>query len=447
MNKLLKKLSDLLAVGFISAEQKTALESEYNALEASDKEVVKALYEKSIGLPVKNEEPGDNEVTAKLKSLVAEAAKDLTEKAKEELMDNFNKALEEHKSMLEKKAGVYAPGAQEARKSIQLKTRALCEAIINQDDSKLKEMTTDATGSPYAGYTVDSELSAEIHHLVTQYGIARREMMTLALTKGSYKANDLATDVIVYWVDEGAVISSTQAVLGQEDLTLKKLGCIVSLTRELLEDSEIDLSAFLYERVAENMAKAEDLAFFVGDGTATYGSFTGLLNNTSVNTVVMTGTTFASLTADDLLDMQDATPAAVLANAKYVLHRSIMNIVRKLKDVTSGQYIYQAPSGNMPGQIWDKPYILSEAMPTKAQSAANKPFVLFGDLKKSSIFGYKGGIVADRFNAGTIKNVAGNADINLITTDREAIRFVERVGKLDIIPTAMTRLKTAAPSA
>lgn len=447
MNKFLKTLGELLGLGFISSEQKTAIEKEYNTLEAADKEVVKGLYEKSLALPVKSEDADDKEVTAKLKGLISEAAKDLTEAAKKELMANFDAALEEHKEKMTKQVGMYAPGVQENRASIKAKTRALCEAVIKGNDTKLKELTTDSSGTPFGGYVVDSELSAEIRHLITNYGVARREFLAIQLTKNSYKANDLSTDLVVYWVDEGAAIASSQVVLGQENLELKKLATIVSLTSELLDDSEIDLSAFLYERVAENMAKAEDLAFFVGDGTGTYGSFTGLLNKTTVNTVIMSGTTFASMTADDLLDMQDETPAGALPNAKYMLHRSIMNIVRKLKDTTSGQYIYQAPSGSMPGTIWDKPYILNEAMPAKAATAANTPFVLFGDFKKACIFGYKGSIEADKFNAGMIRNVAGNADINLITSDREAIRFTERVGAIVIIPTAVTRLKTAPVSA
>ena len=73
-----------------------------------------------------------------------------------------------------------------------------------------------------------------------------------------------------------------------------------------------------------------------------------------------------------------------------------------------------------------------------------KVFVLFGDLKKSSLLGYKGSISVDRFNAGIVRNVADNADINLITTDREAIRWIERVGAIALLPTAVTRLKTAA---
>jgi len=281
---------------------------------------------------------------------------------------------------------------------------------------------------------------------MTEYGVARRESLSLQLSKNSYKANNLTTDLSVYWVDEAAVIKSSEVVLGQEELTLKKLGVIATLTSELLEDEEIDLFSFIASRVAEGFAEAEDLAFFVGDGTSTYGSFTGLLNNTDINEVTMTGTTFASVDADDFIDMVDATPVGALANAKFYLQRTIMSYVRKLKD-DNEQYIYQAPSVSGPATLWGYSVVLVEAMPSKTDTAADTSFVLFGDLKKATIFGYKGGIRAKRFDAGTIRNVANEADVNLITTDREAIRWTERFGFIVIIPTAVTKLTTASSSA
>ena len=161
----------------------------------------------------------------------------------------------------------------------------------------------------------------------------------------------------------------------------------------------------------------------------------------------MTGTTFASMDADDLLDLVDATPAGALANAKYYMHRSILSIVRKLKAATTGEYIYQPISVSGPASVWGYPVVLVEAMPASTATAADTSFVLFGDLRKACIFGYKGAIKANRFNAGTVRNVAANADINLITTDREAIRWTERVGYIRIVPTAVTKLTTAAASA
>ena len=438
----LVKIRSILKVGVITEAQKLEIETNYKKLDKDEKDIIRKDYNKALKL--KLEKTNDNEVVKELDKLIEKS----TEKVEKNILEKVKEQMKEHKRLMENNVGVYNKEIQETekRKSLNAKMRAYGLAIIKNDDTKLKEMTTDDAGTPYAGYTVDSELSAEIRHLITEYGVARRESMTLQLSKNSYKANNLTTDVSVYWVDEGGAIKSSQVVLGQETLELKKLAVIASLTSELLEDEEIDLFSFVAGRVAEGFAEAEDEAFFNGDGTSDYGSFTGLLENASVNEVTLAGTTFVSMDADDLIDMVDATPQGALTNSKYYMQRTIMSYVRKLKD-DNGQYIYQAPSVQGPAQIWGYPVVLVEVMPAKGDTAAATSFVLFGDLKKATILGFKGGIKAKRFDAGTVRNVANSADINLITSDREAIRWTERFGFIVIVPTAITKLTTAAASA
>lgn len=391
------------------------------------------------------EKEGEKEVEEGEEEDVVESVKSLVEKTTQdslsEIKDEVKSWLKEQKEAQEKQVGLYNPEVKDKRKYINDYLRKMCGALITGDQVTLKEMTTDTTGTPYAGYVVDNELSAEIRHLMTEYGVAMREMSTVQLSKGSYDANTLVTDVTVYWVDEAAAIRSTEAVLGQEKLELKKLAAIVTLTRELLEDQEIDLFSFVGGRIAEGFAREIDEQFLTGTGAV----FTGALNNASTNTVTIAGTSIATLNADDLLDMEDETPQGALSGAKFYMHRSIKNIVRKLQDI-EGQYIYQKPSEGGPGTIWGYPVVLSEVMPSISDDAPDTPFIIFGDLKKACLIGYKGAIVADRFNAGLIRNVANNADINLITTDREAIRWIQRIGYITILPTALTVLKTKASS-
>jgi HK97 family phage major capsid protein len=407
----------------------------------------------------------EKELTEQEKSLVEatqkmilETSQGISEKAiegiKEEMSKKFKEFCEEQAVAMKAGAGIYSTEAKKDRKAMNDRFRKGVTAVLSGDMETLKtlftkEMTTDDTASPYAGYTIDTELDAEIRYLQTMYGVARRNMELLTLSKGHYKANELVTDLTVAWVDEASSMLSTQWVSGQNELSLEKLYAIITFTNELLEDTEIDLFRFASERVAEGLAYKEDLAFFKGDGTSTYGSFTGLLNSTTVNTVTMTGSTFASLDADDLLDMVDATPSGALANSKFYMNRTIMSIIRKLKD-DNGQYIFQRPSESGPMTVHGYPVELVEVMPTTSDTAEDTPFVIFGDLRKGCIFGQKGGIRIERFNAGAVRNVANSADINLITTDRQAVRFIERVGYMQSITSfriPVTVLSTGVASA
>lgn len=455
MNKFIFAVKKLVKQGFATSDEKEEVKALYKELKDEEQDVVKDDLEKVENLPEEDPEEKENdeidkETEKSLKTLIKTMSKEVVGEMKADL-EKYVKDMADSK---EKKAGIYQKDVQAKREHLSDSLKKTVRAIYDNDVKKLqefggfsstKELTTDSTGSPYGGYAVDSELSAEIRHLTTEYGVARREMTTITLSKNSYDANSLTTDVTVFWTDEGSQIDSTQVVLGQDSLELKKLAAIVAITSELIEDEEVDLFGFIAGRVAEGFAKAEDEAFFKGDGSATYGSFTGILEAGDVNSVTLASgsTAFSNVTADKLLDMQDETPQGAQANAKYFLNRTILSYIRKLKD-SEDNYIFQAPSEGMPGTIWNKPYVLVEAMPDKDDSAAGEPFIIYGDLRRGCILGTKGTIAAKRFDSGVVRNVADSSDINLITTDREAIRWTTRVGYIRVIPSAMTVLKTAS---
>ena len=454
---LLVLIRSLLKQGYASAEQKKEVATKLAELPANEQEVVQDDAAKVADLPEEAPAPApaadpdkeQEELEKGIKNLVSQATKAAAKEAADSMKAEMKEWLESQEEAKEKKVGIYHPEVQANRKKLNTYIRDLHGALLSNDYARVKELTTDDTGSPYGGHVVDSELSAEIRHLATEYGVARREMATLQLSKNSYRANELVTDVTVFWVDEGAAIKSTQVVLDQETLELKKLAAIVTLTRELLQDQEIDLFAFIGTRVAEKFAQAEDEMAFIGDGTPAYGSFTGIFNAASASTLPdngsgsTDGTSFLHMTADDLFDLIASSHQSVRRTGKFYGSFSIMGIVRKLKD-QDGNYIYQAPSQGGPATIWGRPFVEVEVLPGTGDDADDTPFIGYGDLKKSSIFGYRGGMAMDRFNAGVVRNVADDGDINLITTDREAIRWIERVGVLHIIPSAFRTLATRA---
>lgn len=464
MSKLIKLLKSLSEKGFATAVEKAEVKTLYKELDADGQEVLKEDADKVDALP--EEDPkktgeDDDELEKNIKALVTKAVKEATEEQTVKALDGIKSEvktfLEKEKNAINAKAGVYNVDAKEKRHGMNTYLRKYTRAVLSNDVAELmklnnvvtvKELTTDKTGSPFGGYVTDHELSAEIRVLTTEYGVARQEMTTIQLSKNSYDANTLVTDVATYWVDEGDTILSTQIVIGQQELKLKKLATICTLTRELLEDEEIDLFSFIAGRVAESFAFKEDRAFFMGTGVAdtANGGFTGVLYNVLANSspLAPANDSISDLTADNLLDMQDASPTSIAKNGKYYGHRSIRNIIRKLKNNITGQYVYQDPTNNGPAMLWGRPFIEVEVMPDITNDSGDTAFLIYGDLKKACLLGYKGSIAADKFNAGSVRNVANNADINLITTDREAVRWIERVGYITLMPGYLTILKTGA---
>lgn len=449
-------IAKLLKKGFATKAEKAQVRIAYKELGEDEKPEVAEDVEKVDKLPEdeKSEEDKINEVKEDIEKVVDEKVDEKTDEIEKRLKKNFDtllsEKLKEQEEMLTKKVGKYSNETEEkvaVRKSLNDKVRNFIKALQVNDLATLKDMsTTNADG----GYTIDRDFYAEIQHLMTEYGVFKREAYFLTTSKGSIVMNTLLTDVSVNWTDEAGVKLSTGVTVNDETLTLKKLTAIVPITDELLEDTEIDLVGFLSERIAEKISQAEDLAFFIGDGTATYGGFTGILNNANVNEVVMdTDIAFSAITVEDLMDMQDATPQGALRNGKYYMHRTILTYVRKLREEAGkGQFIYQAPSLNAPATVCGYPVVLVEAMPSKTTAVQiDKPFVLFGDLRKACWVATKpNGITMKMFDAGSVRNTANNADLNLITQDMQALRVVERIGYVAVIPTAVTVLTTDSSS-
>jgi HK97 family phage major capsid protein len=319
-------------------------------------------------------------------------------------------------------------------------TREFIKALVAKDKEYLKKHVDTGTSGAGGGYLVPDELLKEVLRIAEkQYGFARRNFRYLPFSGpgNSRKIPTLSASVSVYWTDEGVAKTSSQPTFGLVTQTLKKLATIVPLTEEILEDSAINLTELVAELFAEAVAKEEDVQFLTGSGSP----WTGLLNNTSVNTKTMaTGdTAHTDITADYLLDMIDETPSGALPGSKFLLHRKVLSVVRKLKD-SNGAPIFQRAGDGIPATIWDFPFETSDAMPSTA--AANTPFVLFGNFRVGAVFGDKQEIRTKLLTEATIGEVSSGT-INLAEQDMIALRMVERVGYVAAVPTAITRLKTA----
>jgi HK97 family phage major capsid protein len=324
-------------------------------------------------------------------------------------------------------------------------TRAFMKAMLSGDIASLKAMerskavTDSSADDAKAGLTIPVELRNEVLRIAElQYGLARKEMLYLPFSGpgASRVIPTLGTSVTVKWTEEGAKKQGTEPSFGIVTQILKKLAAIVPMTEEILEDSAIDIVALLGQLFAEAVSKEEDLQFFAGTGAP----WTGILNNGSVNKVTQASGDASQLTADDLLDMIDATPTGALSGAKFYMHRSILSVIRKLKG-TDGQYIYQNPGQGLPATIWNYPVVTSDAFPALADVDTGDQYVLFGNLKQGAVFGDKQQLRVKMLDQATVTDGDGSTVINLAEQDMVALRIVERVGYVIALPTALTVLE------
>lgn len=400
----------------LTAEEKAALAAEES--EGIDEEQVKSLISKHV----------QDALAAK----VDEISEGIVAKFMKGAADSRKKAIDAAAPQGDKKADDT--------------TRQFMKALISGDKAACKALTTSTTGtSPDdgdAGLLIPTELRNEVLRIAeTQYGLARRDMLYLPFggPGNSRTIPTLGTSVSVFWTGEGVKKTSTQPKFNVVTQTLVKLAAIVPFTEEILEDSAINLTQLVAQLFAEAVSKEEDLQFFAGTGAP----WTGILNNGSVNKVVQASGDASQLTADDLLDMIDKTPSGALPGAKFYFHRTILSVIRKLKD-SNGNYIYQNPGQGLPATIWNYPYETSDAFPTLASVKTGDQYVLFGNLKQGAVFGDKQQLRVKLLDQATITDTDGSTVVNLAEQDMVALRIVERVGYVVSLPAALTVLEASA---
>jgi HK97 family phage major capsid protein len=318
------------------------------------------------------------------------------------------------------------------------------------DALNLVELTkrTAVTGTAAdSGYLVaPAPLLTEIFLLVEKWGVARRYFRPMTIPSGTnaLKIDNLATEAVASWTDEAANITATSLGLGQGEIGVKKLAGISAWSAEMDEDALIAWLPIFIASMARAIRKKEDLAGFLGDGTATYGSFTGMMI-ASTNIVTLAGgkTVPSMADADDYRTLRDAVNIDFREGGMYFLAPSEVSTLEGLRDL-QGNYIYRAPAAGLPAQLWGYPIADSVGINALTQvAAAGLKFAAFGN-PQHILMSMKRDVDILVSNEGVLQAGDGSISFNALQADGSIVRVTERVGFKQILTTPIAVLKTAA---
>lgn len=232
------------------------------------------------------------------------------------------------------------------------------------------QVGTDSEG----GYLAPDEYQKTLVQALEEENIFRKLAHRIATDSGERKIPVVATKGTASWLDEEAAFTESDDTFGQVSIGAYKLGTIIKVSEELLNDSVFDMPAYIAKEFARRIGAAEEAAFFTGDGT---NKPTGILaaSGGAKNGVTAAGTD--KITADELIDLFYALRAPYRRNAVWLLNDSTVKAIRKLKN-TTGDYLWQ-PSlvAGTPDTILGRPVYTSSCMP---ELATGKKPIAFGDL-------------------------------------------------------------------
>lgn len=247
--------------------------------------------------------------------------------------------------------------------------------------AKAYRKTLTEGASPGSTYINDA-LHTTIYSLIAEFGIWRSFDVIMAGTKTTKLIVD-STDPTMLFVDEDTAPAEAAYTGANVTATIKKILGWLSVSNEMLEDSEVNVAAHLLPKFANATARRIDFAALAADATAdgTNGGFTGIFQGGTAVVSAATHTTIATTTYDDVLATLLGVNAAALSRpCKWFIHPQILVRMLGIKDL-NGRPIFlpsiDAPSFGAVGSILGYPVQLCHAAPTA--NVASSKIAVFGD--------------------------------------------------------------------
>ena len=232
------------------------------------------------------------------------------------------------------------------------------------------QIGTDSEG----GYLVPDEFEHTLVQALEDENIFRQMAKIIQTSSGDRKIPVVASKGTASWIDEEGAFTESDDAFGQVSIGAYKLGTLIKVSEELLNDSVFDLESYISTEFARRIGAKEEEAFFTGNGT---GKPLGILATTGGAETGVTSAAATAVTADELIDLFYSLKAPYRKNAIWVLNDSTVKAIRKLKD-QNGQYLWQ-PSmvAGTPDTILGRPVKTSAYMPALA---AGSKSIAFGDF-------------------------------------------------------------------
>jgi HK97 family phage major capsid protein len=356
----------------------------------------------------------------------------------EEKLARINRAIDDHKRVVD----MLAIKAQRPRRgnAAVFSDAASCEhkaafyGYIRHGETsnlrRLEEKAMSVGSGPDGGYTVPTEIESTIMRSLGEVSPIRAISGVRQVSSASFKKPFTTTGPAAGWVGETAARTQTDSpVLAELSFPTMELYAMPAATQTLLDDSAVDIDAWIAEEVRVAFAEQENTAFVKGNGTTApkgFLSYTKVANaswtwgNIGYLATGVAGDFKAENPEHDLFDLIYTLGSGYRRGANWVMNRATQGEIRKIKD-GDGNYIWQPASeaGAAPMML-GFPVTETEDMPGTDEDAYA---IAFGDFQRGYLVVDRIGmrILRDPFSAKpyvlfyTTKRVGGGVqDFNAI---------------------------------
>ena len=237
------------------------------------------------------------------------------------------------------------------------------------------------------GFTVPDEFERQLIQGLEENNIFRTLAHTIHTNSGT-RTIPIATDSgSASWIEEGAAIQESDMAFAQETLSAYKLGCMIKVSNELLNDSAFNIAAHIAQRFGVRFGNAEEDAFINGTGPSanpqtTPSQPTGILTSLTASAG---NTTEDAVTVhfDNIYKLYYSLKSPYRRKASFLCNETLLLQLMLIKDKNDNYIWKPGLEVGKPDTILGRPIYTSGYMPALTGTAATdagKKVLLFGDF-------------------------------------------------------------------
>lgn len=252
---------------------------------------------------------------------------------------------------------------------------------LSAEDYTVIRNTMSTTTTTEGGFTVATEVAKSVLDALKFFGGMRRVASVIQTDQGNpmnFPTSD-GTSEVGEIIAENTTATAADPVFGTKSLPVYKYSSkIIAVPFELLQDSSVDVEAFVRDRMVTRLGRITNTHFTTGTGTA---QPTGLVTAATTGKTGLSGQT-TSVIYDDLVDLQHSVDVAYrdLGRCSWMMNDLSVRVIRKIKD-TAGRPIfvpgYDNPVGTAPDRLLGDAITINNDV---AVMAANAKSIAYGDF-------------------------------------------------------------------
>ena len=188
------------------------------------------------------------------------------------------------------------------------------------------------------------------------------------------KYDDTTDDVTVAYATEFDELVSHSGKFATVELTGFLIGALTKISKSLLNNNDFNLTEYVVNKMAEKFK-----LFYEGEMlNGTDGKISGIVKSYDSTNMKVTLSAKSSVTADELIDIQETVSDAFQANAYWIMNRDTRKKIRKLKDSDGNYILNRAFNEKWDYELLGKPVYCSEK--AEKLGTASKPVIFYGDF-------------------------------------------------------------------